>query len=707
MGQENANEAYLQERYGLTAERIHEICTEETVPAPFCDYFQKTARFLVQMEDLRELLESGAVRDYTLHQWEQLNTALYYDILPEQYEMSYGNPAYAVRKLGEVHGRILSFLYAELRGLIVYIFERRLEETVVLQELFIEIYNCFEQEKLPEYKQIQQIVYWFVSDYSELFAAYRTRSAVDPDLDFAARIIMESDLSDLRYLYQYGEYISENERRTAEYMNRLSEEEIAAMADTFTEGYRIGFEAGGKDLSIKRTVNIRYHLGFERMVRAAIVNFRKLGLRPVIYRAAVSTINKSRHLRIGYTGAAANRQFDYDHRADNAIYLDRRYIERRLGVLRSAYESYRTLANEHAGPAVIEVFGEKPFVPETKPEPYHLSGKQQKLSVEMQNELSRLTDQYIPGRERSFTIIAFPVPEIGPAFEEIFRETVRINTLDYRLYQSMQQVLIDALDQGEAVHVRGKDGNRTDLMVALTTLSDPKRETLFENCVADVNIPVGEVFTSPRLAGTNGVLHVKQVYLGGLEYRDLEIKFREGMVKDYSCGNFQTQEENRGYILENVMYHHETLPLGEFAIGTNTAAYVMAQRYGIADKLPVLIAEKMGPHFALGDTCYSWQEDTPVYNADGREVIARDNEVSLLRREDVSKAYFGCHTDITIPYEEIGSIEVVCADGRRIPLLRDGRFVLAGTEQLNVPLDELKQGYCSLRDQRREANPLG
>ena len=40
------------------------------------------------------------------------------------------------------------------------------------------------------------------------------------------------------------------------------------------------------------TVDIRYNLGFERMVRAAIENFRKMGLRPVIYRYALSTVNR-------------------------------------------------------------------------------------------------------------------------------------------------------------------------------------------------------------------------------------------------------------------------------------------------------------------------------------------------------------------------------------------------------------------------------
>jgi hypothetical protein len=117
----------------------------------------------------------------------------------------------------------------------------------------------------------------------------------------------------------------------------------------------------------------------------------------------------------------------------------------------------------------------------------------------------------------------------------------------------------------------------------------------------------------------------------------------------------------------------------------------MAEKYRITDKLPILIAEKMGPHFAVGDTCYSWSEDQPMYNPNGKEVIARDNEISLLRKEDVSKAYFGCHTDITIPYTELGDIEVLCTDGSRLPVIRAGRFVVPGTEKLNEALDEIKE----------------
>ena len=253
---------------------------------------------------------------------------------------------------------------------------------------------------------------------------------------------------------------------------------------------------------------------------------------------------------------------------------------------------------------------------------------------------------------------------------------------------SAVQTMIDALDQGTCVHVKGKGENQTDITVQLYHLKDTQKETIFENCVADVNIPVGEVFTSPVLEGTNGILHVSKVYLDGLQYENLKLTFQDGKITDYTCTNFEDEAQNKKYIYDNVLKNHETLPLGEFAIGTNTTAYVAAKKFNIEDKMPILIAEKTGPHFAVGDTCYSWSEEIRVYNPNGKEIVAKDNSCSLLRKEDVSKAYFNCHTDITVPYKELEEISVVTNEGKDIILLEDGRFVLPGTEVLNEPLDE-------------------
>ena len=81
-------------------------------------------------------------------------------------------------------------------------------------------------------------------------------------------------------------------------------------------------------------------------------------------------------------------------------------------------------------------------------------------------------------------------------------------------------------------------------------------------------------------------------------------------------------------------------------------------------------------------------EEIPVKNPDGKEVIARDNECSILRKTEIEKAYFNCHTDITIPYSELGDIVVLVEDGEDIVIIHDGKFVLPGTEPLNEVLAE-------------------
>ena len=673
-------------RYELAIERIENIKGENTVSEKYRDYFRTLADFALLVDKLKEKIENGEYYKLSIEELECWNTHLYDDVLGEHYKTSYANPAFAAEKFGIEYGRLLSFLYTELRGAISYAFEKKTEYLDILFELFIEVYNQFEEENEPEYEHVRQTIYWYASDYCDVFLADRIKEQIDPEDNFAADLIMNSDFNDVRYLYYYGEYVSENEKRTAMHLNELPLETIQKMADVYTEGYRIGFVNTGKNLSKKATVNIRYTLGFERVIRIAIENFRKMGLKPTIYRAGVSVLTKRQHLKIGYYGGIANKQYEYDHKDDQALILDRQFMERKLEVMRTTYEQYKDLARRHAGPACMETFGEEPFTPVSKSEAVKLNDKQKEISLEYDSKSSQIVNSYIPGDERSFTIVAYPVPEIGDQYEEIFDEIIKINTLDAKVYEKVQQTIIDALDQGTSVHILGNNGNHTDLRVQLYKLKDPKKETIFENCVADVNIPVGEVFTSPVLEGTNGVLHVSQVYLNELLYKDLEVTFSNGMVADYSCKNFEHELENKEYFLDNVLYRHPTLPLGEFAIGTNTTAYVAAKKYNIADKMPILIAEKMGPHFAVGDTCYSWAEDIKVYNPNGKEIVARDNSVSIQRKEDVSAAYFHCHTDITIPYEELKSITVECADGKEIEIIRDGIFVLPGTEILNEPL---------------------
>ena len=683
-------EELIAERCGLAMARIREIPGESICGEAYQDYFWQMAKFVSLMDQTYTLVEDGTLRRMGLEELKEHNHALYADILPENYGESYANPDYATDRLGKSIGQCLSFLYTELRAMIPAAYEQNRVSLTVKAELLLEVYQLFvcaaKEEREPDAEELRESLYWYVSDYYEAEFEEKSMTLLDADRDFAHRIIMESDLSDLRYLYYFGEYVTENERKTAAHLNGMSPEKIKLMADTYTEGYRIGFEVTNKDISIKETVTIRYFLGFERVIRQAVQNFDQIGLQSTFCRAGTNIFQGRSVNKNGYCGANPNKQYDYDHKEDMALFLDGALAERRVEAVRNVFERQKELAALYGGPAVVESFGEIPFVPENKETACRLSEKQQKLSVSNAGKIADIQNEYIKGEEHSFTIIAFPVPQIGERYEEIFDDVVRINTLDYMLYRDIQQKIIDVLDKGSTVLVKGMNGNETDIKVQLHKLDDPRTQTNFENCVADVNIPVGEVFTSPQLAGTEGLLHVPRVFLHELEYRDLRLHFKDGFVTDYGCGNFAGEEDNRKYIRDNVFHHHEKLPLGEFAIGTNTTAFCVARKYGIEDKLPILIAEKTGPHFALGDTCYSHEEEVRSYNPDGKEIVAKENEVSALRDTDVSKAYFQCHTDITIPYDELGELSVLTESGEKYVIIQNGQFVLPGCEELNKAL---------------------
>ena len=676
------------ERYELAAERVRGIKWETNgggcvVPEQMRDYFAKVSSYLVQMMDTYEAVDTGSFYELSLEELQQRNRELYQDILPENYDTSYANPAYAAEKLGNEFGRYLCALYGELREILVYVFEKRLFFLVTGLELFIEIYDLMEDENCEPH-EVRNAIYYYVSDYADMTIADRIEMMLDPEHCFARSLIETADLDDLRYLYYFGEYIGDNEIGTACHLGEMEEARIEEMASTYTEGYRNGFALYRIDLSCKKTVNIRYRLGFERMIRAAVRQFRRMGLETTMYRAVGNLIYRNgRGIKVGYSSGGANPQYDYDHRFDEALIFGKALADLKLAQQRCAYEEYREQAAAFAGPAVIEVFGEDPFVPVAKKESAAYTEKQRKQKLEYQSAASLLSNEFIPGDQVSFTIIAYPVPEIGRDYGEIFDETVRVNTLDSTQYGVIQQKLIDALDQGEYVTVTGRGDNRTSLTVALHPLEDPEHQTDFENCLADVNIPLGEVFTSPKLEGTHGTLHVTEVYLNELKYENLTLEIKDGTVTDYICTNFGTEQENKAYIEENLLFQHPTLPMGEFAIGTNTTAYAMGQKYGISHLLPILIAEKTGPHFAFGDTCFSHEEELVTYNPDGKQMMAKENRFSEMRHTEPSKAYFNCHTDVTIPYHELGDIIVHCRDGREIVLIQKGRFVLEGTEELN------------------------
>ncbi|MGD8396895.1 MAG: aminopeptidase, partial [Candidatus Eiseniibacteriota bacterium] len=617
------------------------------------------------------------------------HAAHYAELRPEAYPTSLANPAHAVALFGDRFGQLFAFTNLLFRQFIRFALTGQIHRMERWNRCFIELAAQLDQDP-HDYEALRTVITRPLA-YPELPAEeIDLREAIDPAFSYFGDLVEHADLDDPRYLYRYPACIQDHDLRFARFMRDYPEADLRRLARLIAEGYVRGFEMEGKALDTRSTVRVFYRIGQERLVRRLVEELRERRLEPILSDAEATL---------------ASRQYAYDHRFDVALYLDEGFIERQLEVRGQAFERLADETAAFSGAIIIQSFGEPPFAPAANPAAPSLDAAQQRLFQRHQHAQMELRNRYLPRSETSFTIIAFPTPEIGDRFEEIFADTVAVNALDPGVYTGIQQAMIDVLDRSDHVHVRGRGDNATDLVVKLHALADPDRQTNFINCGADVNIPVGEVFTSPRLTGTSGVLHVEETYLRGLRYDQLRLTFEDGHVTAYDCANFETPEENAAYVRENLLFPHDTLPLGEFAIGTNTLAYVMARRHRILGLLPILITEKMGPHFAIGDTCFAHEEERPVFNPlDGKEMVARDNERSARRREDPQAAYTGRHTDITLPYASIGSITAVTAAGERTALIRDGRFVLPGTEALNEALDRAPEPSDPALD---AARPVG
>ena len=139
----------------------------------------------------------------TAGELQQINAALYQDVMPENYETSYCNYEYTRQMFGEkiaeneiedidkreyLFADYLTFLCYEFHGLIAAAFEGRVVDLTVWFELFVEVYGIF--ENFPSVKAVKDAIYYFEHDYAEFFMDYRVREKMDPILSFATDIVM-------------------------------------------------------------------------------------------------------------------------------------------------------------------------------------------------------------------------------------------------------------------------------------------------------------------------------------------------------------------------------------------------------------------------------------------------------------------------------------------------------------------------------------
>jgi hypothetical protein len=631
----------------------------------FRDLIRDTAERASFARTLSGELKTGL----TLERLREVNAYWYVPLGSDAYEGDFANPDVAAEAFGLATGQHLSALRYDVFGLLSAAVHN---ETRVI-ERFLEALDELSKAGLAGAETVVR-EYYRSTDRDQITGLLRRR--FDPRENALGTLFENAHGGDLSFLFLHGMKVERAHEEMAAFLFGLPESDLRDIGDTLAEAYSLGLREEGKDsFKYRNVVTVSLPMGGEALFRHIRASFDRAGLL-----AHAAPVHRP----------PSNRQANYDHRFKYALYLDQSTVENQIAMRREVFDELSGVLHAYSGVAHVGLFGEQPFSPSPRKSMVRADREMNALYNRFTQLGVALQQSHLPRHETSFSMISFPSPEIGPAFHDIFRDCVKVNTLSNSEYRPVQAALIAAMDGAVKARVLGAPGNDTDITVMLHPLSDPGKETAFENCLASVNIPVGEVFTSPVLKGTSGVLHVAEAFLDGLRYSDLRMVFSDGEAVEWSCSNFDDPEKGREYIRENIFHPHESLPLGEFAIGTNTVAYAMGVKHGIMGLLPVLILEKTGPHFAVGDTCYNREEDQERFDTDtGKRLVAVENERSALRATDPDRAYTNRHVDITLPYSGLDSISAVHPDGREVFLMKGGRFVLPGTEMLNLPLEGL------------------
>jgi aminopeptidase len=667
----------VKKKYLESIEKIEKIFSETKNyknggrKAEFYQFFHSVSSFILKCAEREKRLNRRFFSQNSFDTLYKLNNDLFTDIVPKNYKKSsFANPSYTVQIFGEKFGKLLAFYYTKLRTFIQFAHYHKIYKMYEYNKSFIKAFEHIQKGK-PSYTTLKKIITEPERKISTHDIAIQIKQQFSPKFRFFVDIIEEINLKDPRYLFRYGKFISQHEIRTTRFLLKYPLRKIKKLSHQIADAYLTSLKTNKVNISKKTSVGIVYKIGQERIVRYLIKNLRKRKLKPTIMNVSPTNINK---------------QYRYDHRFDSALYLDKKYVDHFKSQYEKAAKRCKKELSTLSGVIVLEQFGEPLFTPTMKKEYINFKDTQQELYRTFQNNIASLQEKYMPRKDFSFTVISFPSPEIGKKYEEIFEDILEVNMLDTAIYEKIQQKIIDVLDRADTIHVKGKGKNETDILVKMQKISDPRKETNFQNCGADMNIPVGEVFTTPQLKGTKGTLHLKEIFLRGLKFSNLKLTFKDGFITRYECDNFKKRKENKKYIEENLLFPHRTLPIGEFAIGTNTLAYIIAKKHNIMSILPTLIIEKMGPHFAIGDTCFSMSEDKPVFNPlDKKEITARENEKTALRKSKPKEAYTHKHIDITLPYESLKFITAIKETGEQIDIIKNERFVLKGTENLNKP----------------------
>jgi hypothetical protein len=126
--------------------------------------------------------------------------------------------------------------------------------------LFVEVYDYVKNSDI-KYEALKTKI---VSHEKENLLEKRKifiRDAFNKNIGYYNDIIKKLDLTDLRYLFRFGQYVSENEIKTAEFLNKYYEDKIKKLSKSIADAMMRGYKVDQKDRKNRTAIKLMYTMG--------------------------------------------------------------------------------------------------------------------------------------------------------------------------------------------------------------------------------------------------------------------------------------------------------------------------------------------------------------------------------------------------------------------------------------------------------------
>jgi len=233
----------VKDSYANSIIRISQILEEldqpdEGTKKNYLDFLESTGKLIIRLCNLEKELTDEYFNQPFDHLYKK-NTALYEELLPVNYSMSYTNPQYCVKTIGDNYGQLFSWFYTLYRGYITYAFYHKQFKMEEYNQLFIKVYEYIKNNEV-DYEHLKDLMTSIMREERSKEVFYQYKEQYNHDFQYFLDIINNANLDDQRYLFRLGVYISDNEIRTSRFISeKLSEEDVKTLAKQVVTAYYI------------------------------------------------------------------------------------------------------------------------------------------------------------------------------------------------------------------------------------------------------------------------------------------------------------------------------------------------------------------------------------------------------------------------------------------------------------------------------------